>query len=147
MIMANQSMSFYDYFKESMDSVGLPAPTSLFNSLQTATANISAMLATITKLGKTATIVEIIITSTGRALAVDVLAALAGVSAAFYVGACVGALAYASGQFLRDNLFASNDGTWQIVHRANALGLIVNQEVVLALAHELPQRNDLSKIA
>ena len=119
--MTNQSMSFYDYFKESMDSLGLPAPTSLFNTLQTATANISAMLATITKLGKSATIVEVIGTATGKTLALDVIAALAGVTAAFYVGACVGALAYASGQFLRDNLWTSNDATWQIVHRANAL--------------------------
>ena len=145
--MANQSMSFYDYFKESMDSLGLPAPTSLFNTLQTATANISAMLATITKLGKSATIVEVIGTATGKALAVDVIAALAGVTAAFYVGACVGALAYASGQFLRDNLWTSNDATWQIVHRANALGLVVNQDIVLALSHQLPQRKDLSRIA
>lgn len=144
--MANQSMSFYDYFKESMDSLGLPAPTSLFNTLQTATANISAMLATITKLGKSATIVEVIGTSTGKVLALDVIAALAGVTAAFYVGACVGALAYASGQFLRDNLWTSNDGTWQIVHRANALGLVLNQDIVLALAHHLPQRKDLSKL-
>ena len=145
--MANQSMSFYDYFKESMDSLGLPAPTSLFNTLQTATANISAMLATITKLGKSATIVEVIGTATGKALAVDVIAALAGVTAAFYVGACVGALAYASGQFLRDNLWTSNDATWQIVHRANALGLVINQDIVLALSHQLPQRKDLSRIA
>lgn len=145
--MANQSMGFYDYFKESMDSLGLPAPTSLFNTLQTATANISAMLATITKLGKSATIVEVIGTSTGKVLALDVIAALAGVTAAFYVGACVGALAYASGQFLRDNLWTSNDGTWQIVHRANALGLVVNQDIVLALSHQLPQRKDLSRIA
>ena len=145
--MANQGMSFYDYFKESMDSLGLPAPTSLFNTLQTATANISAMLATITKLGKSATIVEVIGTATGKALAVDVIAALAGVTAAFYVGACVGALAYASGQFLRDNLWTSNDATWQIVHRANALGLPVNQDIVLALSHQLPQRKDMSRIA
>ena len=145
--MANQSMGFYDYFKESMDSLGLPAPTSLFNTLQTATANISAMLATITKLGKSATIVEVIGTSTGKVLALDVIAALAGVTAAFYVGACVGALAYASGQFLRDNLWTSNDATWQIVHRANALGLVVNQDIVLALSHQLPQRKDLSRIA
>ncbi len=145
--MTNQSMSFYDYFKESMDSLGLPAPTSLFNTLQTATANISAMLATITKLGKSATIVEVIGTATGKTLALDVIAALAGVTAAFYVGACVGALAYASGQFLRDNLWTSNDATWQIVHRANALGLAVNQDIVLALSHQLPQRKDLSRIA
>lgn len=86
--------TFYDYFKENMEDLGLPAPDTLFKTVGAAVGSVSAILAVIDKLGKTATIGEIIGATTG----LELLGAIAGLTAAFYVGACIGSIAVATGR-------------------------------------------------
>lgn len=44
--------SFYDYFRENMESLGLPAPQSLFGSVSTAIATSTTTLTQVEKFGK-----------------------------------------------------------------------------------------------
>lgn len=128
--------TFYEYFKESMDSLGLPAPDSLFNSMAAATATISAMSTAIKSLGAGATAAEIVGTATGATLAVDVAVALAGVTAAFYLGACIGALVYATQKVTMDHFGHSSkvtNGAWHVIHRATAMGIAIPDTVYLQM--------------
>ena len=86
--------SFYRYFKENMDGLGLPAPESLFGSLGAATGNASVILGAIEKFGTRVTVGEII----GAATKLEVLGAIAACSAAYYVGAVIGSIAVATGR-------------------------------------------------
>jgi hypothetical protein len=51
---------FYKYFKENMESLGLPAPETLFGTVQTAVANAAVILSQIDKFGKAVTVGELI---------------------------------------------------------------------------------------
>lgn len=51
---------FYEYFKENMEALGLPAPESLYGNLATATATASTLLSQMDKFGKTVTVGEVI---------------------------------------------------------------------------------------
>jgi len=88
--------NFYQYFKENMDGLGLPAPESLFGTLQTTVATVTVLLTNIDKFGKTVTVRELI----GAGTRLEKLATVAALSAAFYVGACIGSLAVATGRTL-----------------------------------------------
>jgi hypothetical protein len=121
------SRSFYSYFKESMNAAGVPCPDELaatFLSVGVATANIAAMTAAITKLGVTATVAELF-TASGIALATDVVIVIGAMSAAYYLGALIGALAYASGQALRD---LTSTNSFQQMHTMTAAGLHFTQK-------------------
>lgn len=87
---------FYRYFKENMAELGLPAPENLFGSVQTAVATITVLLTNIDKFGKTVTVGELI----GAGTRLERLAIVAALSASFYVGACIGSLAVATGRTL-----------------------------------------------
>lgn len=94
---------FYKAFKSNMDAMGLPAPASLFGSLSVAIASTGAMAGCIAKLGTSATLSEVLLTlplvSGGAAAAAGVAelaAALGALSAAFYLGACIGSLVAAA---------------------------------------------------
>jgi hypothetical protein len=89
-------MYFYRYFKENMDALGLPAPESLFATVQTAVATVTVLLSNIDKFGKTVTVGELI----GAGTRVEKLTVVAALSAAFYAGACIGSLAIATGRTL-----------------------------------------------
>lgn len=91
-----QCKGFGDYFEDCMDTMGLPAPTSLFGSVTTATATISAIVAAVEKFGTAVTIGELI----GAGLLSEALLAAGAVTASFYAGACVGCLSTATGQSL-----------------------------------------------
>jgi hypothetical protein len=86
--------AFYKYFKENMDSLGLPAPENLFGTVGAAVGNAAAILSQIDKFGKGVTIGEII----GAGTRLEGLALVGGCSAAFYVGAVIGSLAVATGR-------------------------------------------------
>ncbi|WP_416421772.1 hypothetical protein RAM80_17660 [Pseudomonas sp. App30] len=92
--------SFYDYFKENMESMGLPAPESLFGTLSAAVGTASTLLTQIDKFGKTVTLGELI--SAGTRL--EKLAVIGACSAAFYVGAVIGSIAVATGRSLSGGL-------------------------------------------
>jgi len=76
--------SFKDAFQKNMATLNLPAPDSLFSTYTTAMTNLSAMLNAPAKLGPGAT--------TG----LEILAAIAGITAAAYTGAVIGSLIVAA---------------------------------------------------
>lgn len=87
---------FYEYFKENMDGLGLPAPNSLFGTVQAAVANVTIMLGHIDKFGRAVTLREL----AGAGTRLECLSVIAACSAAFYVGAVVGSIAIATGRTL-----------------------------------------------
>ena len=101
---------FYKYFKQNMDSLGLPAPEGLFFTLQAAIANSAIFIAHIDKFGTKVTIRELIKAGTRM----EKLGVVATLSASFYVGAVIGSIAVATGRSLGtgtslgDALFAAN---------------------------------------
>ncbi|MGY4491623.1 hypothetical protein [gamma proteobacterium L18] len=92
--------SFYDYFKENMEGLGLPAPESLFGNVTTAVATATTLLTQIDKFGKTVTVGELITAGTR----LEKLAVIGACSAAFYVGAVIGSIAVATGRSLSGGL-------------------------------------------
>jgi len=89
---------FYNYFKENMEGLGLPAPASLFGSVQAAVANASVILSQIDKFGRAATMGELI----GAGTRLEGLGMIAACSASFYVGAVIGSIAVATGRSLAE---------------------------------------------
>lgn len=87
---------FQGYFKENMEALGLPAPDSLFGSVQSAVTTVTVLLASIDKFGQRATIAELI----GAGTRLEKLGMIGTLSAAFYAGACIGSLAVATGRSL-----------------------------------------------
>jgi hypothetical protein len=92
--------TFYTYFKENMKSMGLPAPETLFGTVGTATANISAIVGAVERFGSAVTIGELI----GAGTVSEVLIIIGSCTAAFYVGACIGSLAVATGMYFSDGI-------------------------------------------
>lgn len=107
---------FYDYFKENMDALGLPAPQSLFGTVTAAAATIGAMAKYVEKYGNRQTVIEMARALPGGAAAAgggavgvaaglgEVMFAIGSLAAAFYVGACIGSLAVAAGRSLSGGL-------------------------------------------
>ncbi|MGF1693923.1 hypothetical protein [Photobacterium kagoshimensis] len=91
-----KSGDFYKYFEENMNALGLSAPKSLFESVEKATATATTILSTLSHLGRTATIGEII----GATASLEKLAVVGAISASAYVGAVIGSIAVASGRSL-----------------------------------------------
>lgn len=85
---------FYKYFKENMDGLGLPAPETLFGTIQAAVTNTTVILSQIDKFGKVVTLGELI----GAGTRLEGLGVIAACSAAFYVGAVIGSIAVATGR-------------------------------------------------
>jgi len=87
---------FYVHFRENMEGMGLPAPETLFGTLQAAVANATVILSQIDKFGRAVTLGELI----GAGTRLEGLGVVAGCSAAFYVGAVIGSIAVATGRSL-----------------------------------------------
>lgn len=87
---------FKNYFNENMTALGLPVPSTLFDSFNAAVANAGLILETIHTLGKVATMAEVIRATTG----LEKLKVVASLGAAYYVGAVIGSIAVASGRLL-----------------------------------------------
>jgi hypothetical protein len=129
--------SFHGYFKESMDSVGLPSPDTLFGSITTASTSIQALLTIVQTYGTKVTIAEIVLTEAGAILTgVAVTKVVGAITVAFYVGACIGALAYASGQYSADTLWASQQPRiGDFVNLAKRQGISIPESMYPVLAH------------
>ncbi|AOJ08200.1 hypothetical protein WS62_13150 [Burkholderia sp. ABCPW 14] len=84
--------NFYEAFKANMEALGLPAPASLFGTLQTATGTLTTILGTLKALGPEATVAELIGATTG----LEMLAVVSACGGAFYAGAVVGSLIVAT---------------------------------------------------
>ncbi|MBQ5949914.1 hypothetical protein [Massilia sp. ST3] len=87
---------FYKYFKENMDALGLPAPESLFGSVQSTVGTVTVLLGSIDKFGTKVTVGELI----GAGTRLEKLGVVAACSAAYYAGAVIGSLAVATGRSL-----------------------------------------------
>jgi hypothetical protein len=96
--------NFYQYFKENMDGLGLPAPDSLFGNVQAAVGSASVLLSMVDKFGKRVTIGELI----GAGTRLEGLAVISACSAAFYVGAVIGSIAVATGRSFADGASLSD---------------------------------------
>lgn len=86
--------TFYMYFKENMEGLGLPAPETLFGSVTSAVATATTILSQVDKFGKSVTIGELI----GAGVRLEKLAVVGACSAAFYAGAVIGSIAVAIGR-------------------------------------------------
>ncbi len=130
--------TFYEYFKESMNSLGLETPDTLFTSFVTAFGTIAAMAAAIKEHGDM-TVPALFTMVTGKSLmvaratvAVNVSTALLGVMGAFYLGACIGALFYAHCKVTGDSFPSnnSNSGAWKAIHGAKVAGIEIPNTVL-----------------
>ena len=90
------SGDFQKYFNENMEDLGLPVPSSLFDTYQTAVATAATLVGTLATLGKGATMGELI----GATVGLEKLAVAASFGASAYVGAVIGSIAVASGRSL-----------------------------------------------
>ncbi|WP_460597939.1 hypothetical protein [Geomonas sp. Red276] len=88
------SSTFYRYFKQNMDALNLPAPESLFQTLQAAVSNATIFMAFVDRFGTRVTVGELIGAGTG----LEGLATIGACSAAYYVGAVIGSIAVATGR-------------------------------------------------
>ncbi|PCM43753.1 hypothetical protein [Marinobacter sp. ANT_B65] len=91
-----KSGHFQKYFNENMDALGLPYPTSFFDSYNATVAHLTVMVDAIKTLGKGATVAELIGATTG----LERLKIAAAFGASAYVGAVIGSLAVATGRSL-----------------------------------------------
>jgi hypothetical protein len=89
---------WYGYFRENMTALHLPAPRSLFATAKQAKETISAIAGAIRAFGTKATLGEIIGTIPSLGAAGDLLTLGSAISASFYVGACIGSVAVATGR-------------------------------------------------
>lgn len=109
----SSAKTFYGYFKESMSSLGLPAPEGVWGTLATATATINTLLSAIGSAGAKMTVTELLIVAEeGATIAIlkSTMVGVGGLLASFYVGACIGALLYAT-QMTVSGKFALQDAS------------------------------------
>lgn len=79
---------FKKYCKEKMEQLGLPVPTSLFDTYQTAVATAATLVGTLATFGKGATMAELI----GATVGIEKLAVAASIGAAACTGGAVSQL-------------------------------------------------------
>lgn len=87
---------FKKYFDENMQDLGLPVPTTLFDTYQTALGTVTTLVGALGTLGKGATMAELI----GATVLLEKLTVAAAVGASAYTGAAIGSIAVASGRAL-----------------------------------------------
>jgi hypothetical protein len=85
---------FNKYFRENMDALGAPVPSSLFDTYQTAVANASLMAGALVKLGPGATVAEL----AGATVGLEKLLVASAFGAVAYTGMVIGSLAVATGR-------------------------------------------------
>ncbi len=91
-----KSGDFMNYFNENMKALNVPAPTTLFCSYQTTIATASTLVGTLHKLGKGATITQLVRTTVGM----DKLMVAGALGAAVYTGVVIGSVFVATGRSL-----------------------------------------------
>ena len=91
LIAAASDINFSESFKSCMDLQGLPTPSSIFGTVTTAVANINAIYSVVVKYGASVTIKELI----AKGVLGEGLAIVGSMTAAYYLGACIGCGIYA----------------------------------------------------
>ncbi|REE21200.1 hypothetical protein B0G71_4352 [Paraburkholderia sp. BL27I4N3] len=119
-------------FQQNMSALGLPAPSSLFGSIQAAASNVATMLGALKTLGPGATVAEII----GATTALEALSVVGALSASFYVGACVGSLIVAANAAMQCTSGATAAATARMA--ASRLGLVI-PDMMLAFIQRHPE--------
>ena len=104
------SNSFYFYFKQNMDCLGLPAPESIYGTLTLALASSTTILVQIEKFGQAVTVGDLI----GAGTLLEGLNVIGALSAAYYVGAVIGSIAVATGNSISGGLSIAD-----VVYAAN----------------------------
>lgn len=79
-----------------MQDLGLPVPSTLFDTYNTALSTASTMVGTLATLGKGATMAELV----GATVGLEKLAVAASIGASAYTGAAIGSIAVAAGRSL-----------------------------------------------
>jgi len=87
---------FKKYFNENMTDLGLPVPSTIFDSIASAIASAALMLEAMSSLGPTATVAELLIATKN----VEKLKLASTLLASYWVGAVVGSLAVATGRVI-----------------------------------------------
>jgi len=87
---------FKTYFNENMQALGLPVPSTLFDTYTSAIANVGLILEAIRELGRSASMLEVIKATNG----LERLKVTAAIGASYYVGAVIGSIAVATGRSL-----------------------------------------------
>jgi len=121
--------TFYDYFKESSESCGVPAPPNLFGGFASATSLLAACLKVVENFSfkaacgaKAAMTVKDLfaylrLSSAGAGVTLsavsEILVAVGGCTAAYVLGVWIGALSYAAGKCFEDVDFAPSRGFWE----------------------------------
>jgi hypothetical protein len=86
-----QQKSFYQYFKQNMNALGLPAPDSLFGTLGAATGTITTLANLVLKFGPKVTLTEVLGSAPSLAIRASEIGVVAGAMlATYYLGACIG---------------------------------------------------------
>lgn len=129
--MATTCGDFGKAFSANMGALGLPAPGSLFGSIQAAASNIATMLGVLKTLGPGATVAELM----GATTALEALSVVGALSASFYVGACIGSLVVAANSAMK-----CSSGTAAATAQATAgrAGLVIPQ-TMLAFIQRHPE--------
>lgn len=87
---------FKKYFTENMNELGAPVPSGLFDSYQKAVGTAAILVGVLDKLGKGATVAQLI----GATAGLEKLGVAAAFGATLYVGIIIGSIAVASGRSL-----------------------------------------------
>ncbi len=90
-----EERSFYSYYKQNMEQLGLPAPDTYFGTYERAIATTVLIVAAIEKFGTGVTIGELV----GATVLSEKLLIIGALGAVAYVGACLGSLAVATGRY------------------------------------------------
>lgn len=85
---------FRKYFKQNMEALGLPVPSTLIDRYQTAIGTASSLVGTLVQLDKGATMAEL----AGATVGLEKRMVAASLGAAAYAGAVIGGIAIASGR-------------------------------------------------
>lgn len=88
--------AWYAYFRENMEQMHLPSPTSWYSTQHEITGAISGLVALYSRLGPRVTVFELLKAGTKM----DGLVVVGGMSASWYLGAAVGSAAVATGRSL-----------------------------------------------
>lgn len=96
MAIACTGAAFFNVFKNNMTALGLDVPSSILTTPPNVVARISAMIGAAEKLGKEATVGEII----GATTVAEKLLVVTAIYASYWLGAAVGSLMVAYGEYL-----------------------------------------------
>ena len=105
------TLSFYGYFAENMESLGLTAPKSLFETRDKALQTIGQLVAAIKVASPGATIGELF----GALWFSEQLVVVSGLGAAYYVGEAIGSLAVATGRYISCGATIAGS-IWDLTH-------------------------------